>query len=537
MAGYYEVATRWVDVVLGRTSRSYLSNERMPISGDRIYSYGSHFEMARPIRDKRGDVSHFLFNGNTYSPTTTKHQGEVRSAIGRSGLPMVTIPNAALEAARIHLDSVQLVEVKPDWWEEREEVRFDMPGKWQYDVQVTEDRGGWRNTRTGEFRPRTKEWGESAPKQITCPGCEKEPDYGGYLRAFPDDREQGWAVCSAARREWEAHQRARHGVWEEVPHHVKNTGRKRVVSGNNGSIRWELEDWPDSPTGLAYTRTIRRHRLGGSLIRAQVNYWGRMRCTGCHGARVREPWPDRVGSDAEGPLTWREDHFHADYMYAPDWVDDGRALRPRTVTEWAWTTQCPTCRGTGWEGLNKRRWAYFLSGFDENETRPSYFFCELPAGVTPTTYDEALDALKPGAVKLAEQMQREVKRQGDIFAIPMPGLTLRQLKERGGVHIRKPHLVLEGSMLKYASAPDDDVRRYVQHLRAHGKEVRVSWSGPRPTLLGTNHEATEIVRIGRELYARGTMRHVPQNRRPDHKMLSLGNDWHLVVKNTVPIGA
>ena len=48
----------------------------------------------------------------------------------------------------------------------------------------------------------------------------------------------------------------------------------------------------------------------------------------------------------------------------------------------------------------------FLSGFDHNERRPSYFLCELPPGCTAGTLAEAYEALKPDGVRLAEQMGR-----------------------------------------------------------------------------------------------------------------------------------
>ena len=81
------------------------------------------------------------------------------------------------------------------------------------------------------------------------------------------------------------------------------------------------------------------------------------------------------------------------------------------------------------------------------------------------------------------------------FAIPMPGVTLRELKAQGGVHEK------------------------------------------RGNLLGTNHVATETVRVGRRTWARGTLTHAPEDRAPDHARVTIGKTWHLIQKNTVPIGA
>lgn len=52
--------------------------------GDTIYSYGSHFPMAKRIVTRRGTVV-FLLNPDTYSVTTSSHQAQVRSACSGNG--------------------------------------------------------------------------------------------------------------------------------------------------------------------------------------------------------------------------------------------------------------------------------------------------------------------------------------------------------------------------------------------------------------------------------------------------------------------
>ena len=134
------------------------------------------------------------------------------------------------------------------------------------------------------------------------------------------------------------------------------------------------------------------------------------------------------------------------------------------------------------------RESYYISGFDEQDG--GYFLCELPQGSAPRNLAEAYQCLKPEAVVLAEQMGRKVRRQGDIFAVPL--------------------------------------RRDFEGAEAIKK-------GSRDHVLRTNHLATEMVQYGNAVYARGKLLHRPRNRRPDHAPLFLGRKWHLLVKNTVPV--
>lgn len=138
------------------------------------------------------------------------------------------------------------------------------------------------------------------------------------------------------------------------------------------------------------------------------------------------------------------------------------------------------------------RKAYFLSGWDTKEFLPVYFFCELPPGASPQTIAEAREALKPEAVKLAESMGRKVRRQGDIFAIPLKDFTPRAELIEKNIHVA-----------------------------------------------GTNHRVTEGYAFYSAdgvlvTYARGKLMHRPSGRHPDHRTVKLGRDWFLLVKNTVP---
>lgn len=413
---HQEVAQRWAERATG-SDKPALDAENLLDHGDSIYSFGTHFEIARILRDKKGAPQAWLINGEVWGSRTSQQQSHVRNAIARNveDLPRVTIPHRALGAAGIDLATVSIVDVQDDWYTDTVIQKEHLVGEWDYEYTPPEA-GGWQNSKTGEFVQR-QGW-DSKPPKVEC-AC--------YSPPLPDwPRKATWKEYSAAKDEREAHVRARHGAWDSVSDRPRNYGRK--IARSSTHRQWELVDKPGSPLGYVFERTVSRHWLGASLIRAQVSWW--------HQPRNPEARP-----------------------------------------------------------VMRRRWAYFLSGFDQNETRPSYYFCELPPKARPTTVEEALETLKPGVVRFAERSGRDVKRQGDIFAVPLPSTTLRMLKQQGGV------------------------------LEKRGR------------LLGTNHAATEVIRAAGVTYARGTLRHVPDDRRPDHKLLNVGKQWHMIVKNTVPLAA
>jgi hypothetical protein len=111
MASLDQVVARWVAITMGRSTKPQIGGTNIiGRDRDRIYSYGPHFEIARTLRTKKGEPYAFLLNGDTYSVSTSRHQSEVRGAVGKTGLPSVVIPYSALGAANIDRDSVVILE-------------------------------------------------------------------------------------------------------------------------------------------------------------------------------------------------------------------------------------------------------------------------------------------------------------------------------------------------------------------------------------------------------------------------------------------
>jgi hypothetical protein len=103
-------------------------------------------------------------------------------------------------------------------------------------------------------------------------------------------------------------------------------------------------------------------------------------------------------------------------------------------------------------------------------------------------------------------MGRTVIRQGDIFAVPAPTLDRRTLQKMGAAFEKR------------------------------SERVRGRLSAQ---LLDTNHTATEVARMPNGLtLARGCLYHDPWGRQRDHVRRKIGDGqrWHIILKNTVPIG-
>lgn len=189
-------------------------------------------------------------------------------------------------------------------------------------------------------------------------------------------------------------------------------------------------------------------------------------------------------------------------------------------------------------GETTERRAKFLSSFDYNEESSPYFMCELPR-TSARTVDEALEALKPKAVKDAMSNGVDVLRQGDVFALPT-SLTTKELKSRATSHTFR---VLEAKPCGECALCLDGCPHYCIDQRHVWQEAQTAIRsrtkhGAGADILNTNHRATNvIVTEDGDYYGRGFMYHDPSGwRTPDHARLKLGDGktWYRLVKNTVP---
>lgn len=60
--------------------------------GDTIYSYGSHFHLARHVKDSRGEAC-ALINSRRYSKTTSDHASAVAYALHDCQMPVFLVPD------------------------------------------------------------------------------------------------------------------------------------------------------------------------------------------------------------------------------------------------------------------------------------------------------------------------------------------------------------------------------------------------------------------------------------------------------------
>lgn len=461
MGSHDDIVTRWADRELGKTDRANFQARSSNVWGEdgALYSYGRHFELARPLRWEGGGNAHrrnvnaWLLNADRFSVTTGRHQRITRNVLARTGLPMILVPYDALSSAGIIRDTIRPVEITDDRFETIPHRTTVAPGGlksrvvdvWEY-VDLTDEEIAAEVEQKNDDERRS--WEE---RQRWA----REGD--GYWSTWVARPE------NAAPKTYTADDLT---SWERREHRKTGTRVEHYLGLGRGTVVTRDDDG-------AYVWTTYRHWLGASLFRAAV----------------------RTG---------------------------------------------PTARHV--------RWAYFLSAFDDQEARQLYFLAELPRGAKPTTVAEAFEALKPDVVKMAETMGRDITRQGDIFAVAMPGLMKRELRKDGAVFEKGPQ-ILEHVRYRdrYTSlgdipASDDET---VWHDKDGPGRVKVedpsTWEdrgrGWR-ALLGQNHYATEVARMpDGTTFARGTLTHDPAGRDRDHarRRMGDGKTWHMIVKNTVPV--
>lgn len=516
----YENINRWRDYcTTGRHNGNVLSLARCNVfaSGNRLHSYGSHFTLATWLPD----VRLFVINGDRSSVTTNRHNREVISAL--RGHDTVIIPYSALGGARIDVATIRPVDVRPDRTE-----------RIAHSVATLADVPRWRRART-LYRDATAETLDNVPRQYhdtgyreIATGATLEVDYSTYPHTYRTADGRALNTADADTCEWIARIPLVDGLYRWSESYSVEDGR-HLLNADTGRYEW-IED---------------RHVLGDSLFTA---------------------------------------------------VSAGR----------------------------RRTW---LSSFDYQERNPLYYLCELPRGHGAATVEDAIAALMPPSVAHAVANGRDVKRQGDIFAVPVDipdailygrargrarltqwtrgskprtgeigfrkPLTWRQIKWRMAARDRYVRTVFRERMASYLATaatvaqPKTDSRaranyrrwrnnaepyrgwldamvssRDAYRARTRGAagailatvrtEARLRYpiaSGYteedrarlRDTLSihGTAHSCTEmVVTAGGVTYGRGILYHAVSleggMRDADHARVSLGDRWHVMVRNTVP---
>lgn len=118
MVSHSDVCARFAD---GKktTAKRMFSRHDGPDGALRLYSYGSHFILAVRLKDSKAGIK-YLLNGDTYSSSTSKHQGHARGACS----PGVVIPFETLKDAmhrsgfRGHYEDITILDNTPDQYRE-----------------------------------------------------------------------------------------------------------------------------------------------------------------------------------------------------------------------------------------------------------------------------------------------------------------------------------------------------------------------------------------------------------------------------------
>jgi hypothetical protein len=452
-----------------------------------LRSYGRHFPLVNAIRDSRtGKPRLWLLNGDTWGGSggwgvsTSTQQTQVRRHAEATGLPVLIIPVSAWLAAGIEMDSIRPLAVDADTWG-TETVTF--PGepedaKWVPTHDLIEGTGYYWNGGAGGGYDSF----DAIPEDIRA-------YFDAEGRVLPQYRVQTQTRVSFGRT---------HTDWN-APHPAHDYATRDIMP----------------PESWAYGR---KHYTVPPVYR-------------------------HTGSKLTGP--------HGDYAPTP---------------EGGWTQQRRTHQlgqavfRAAYRAGGKRYFANFLSGVDNTPHGSGYFLVQLPKGADVSTVASAIDSLKPDTVRAAESTGLDVARQGDLYAIPT-GYDIRQLRAMGA-DIRQSSKASEGQRAalrerweaRYESklteqgiplgrwetiTPEQSAYRDAlrQRYSTAARAELIEWDASHQIhterdVYGTRHEGTEVAILPNGVtLARGTLRHTGGQ----HRMLSLGKRWHLIVRNTVPL--
>ena len=597
------IARDWIDRAVHGKPAKYNDRghygERVYVSGSAIFSYGRHFEMARVLYEGKGRNRRpkmILINGERASNTTTKHQGYVRGEASRSGLPSCIIPYGALEAANIDLDSINVLDAQPDKWLTIDHASTSAPRWAKYIDRAEYVEVEWSD----EENERWNDWHDWAKHAERIDGLHRKVEWGietwnklvageevtskYWLTDLPKNyaelqrikgrepadlgkpRGYGYMGDGAVYRPAPPKKLIPTGerVQGYVHHHQMGEVSGVLADGTPVRVVMPGRELHGPDDDGQWRWTTRRHILGESLIEADVRAHRMVVCSDCSGDGWTPSSPamlrskhlaDVYGGDVDWRYVSRDDDHpmpaterRVPVPYVGD-VRHGWNLWTNFV-EPVWGIfplakehyPCRSCSGRGRVQQHiLRRKVKFLSGFDHGEPHLAYFFCELPK-CDASTVDEAYEALKPEVVKLAEAMGRDVKRQGDIFAVETTATKKELMANAKAYGRRNPNVPGRVTLQDIIDADEyQPPSRWDRETRDEWNERTFKVPGYREQreasmLLGTNHQGTEVIQTkDGTIYARGCLWHVPDGRTNDHVRVKLGNAWHIIVKNTVPV--
>ncbi len=482
--------------------------------GDKLFHYGSHFEVARILRSANGAARLVLLNGDVWSggsgwggsTSTSSVQRSARDAVARTNVPGITVPFSALTAAGITFESIKPIEVRDDRDETIHRESATQPGK----LVMMDD-----------------------PTGATY--VDQQQRYGFCIDGVP---------CDDPHRT-----RSNEAKWG--PYLAAVTVPVKMENPNECEAPSEMHAWSTGPAKLdddgVWRWTVKRHWLGDALYRAKVTEQRTRKATDAEIATLvaANEW-ETTYKRLQNALSALTDERSAAQNGKYDW---DRRLRmnvklsdpkPELIPEIevrleaaraAYHAHCEqpaprsACDKQHRVHFTINRWAMFLSSFDYAEPHRPYFMCEMPYGCKASTVEEAILALKPETVANYEAVGCEVLRQGDVFAIPFD-LTTNELELRAKTWYRD-HTVFPLTGDSYKVCDVETIHKY----RRGDKGARV---------LGTSHAATHVIHTkDGATFMRGSLYHAPTGwgRTADHRVVKLGDGktWYLAVKNTVPL--
>lgn len=182
---------------------------------------------------------------------------------------------------------------------------------------------------------------------------------------------------------------------------------------------------------------------------------------------------------------------------------------------------------------------YFLNGRDERQR----FVSELTEACD--TVKEAFESMKPEIVKSAERHGLTVKRQGELFFVPISEAFGKFEVEDIQKPIRKPekrYRCRKCGRTNVNSYNHMYVTDWESNNSCEGKKEDVEeyqgYTIERPIITIAQlefrqHTATRIGKYYGTIQAFTVVKGVIRHTFGDHSQLNLGNQWHIVAKNTV----